>query len=81
METSAERDGGGWVLNGEKHLISNAGIAGVHIVFARTTPRAQTGDRSGLALFLGQKVASGLFGFSFLPAATSVGAAPATPVP
>lgn len=39
-----------------------------------------TGDRGGLALFLGQKLASGLIGFSFLPSATSVGAAPATPV-
>lgn len=39
-----------------------------------------TGDRGGLAMFLGQKLASGLVGFAFLPSAASVGAAPATPV-
>lgn len=39
-----------------------------------------TGDRGGLALFLGQKVASGLIGFTFLPAAASLRAAPPTPI-
>ena len=38
------------------------------------------GDRSGVTLFLGQKVLSGIVGFSFLPAAVSFNAAPATPV-
>ena len=38
-----------------------------------------TGDRSGLGLFLGQKIASALIGFAFLPAAAGVGAAPSTP--
>jgi tight adherence protein C len=38
------------------------------------------GDRGGLTLFLGQKVLSGLVGFSFLPAAESFHIAPATPV-
>ncbi len=38
MQTTARRDGNAWVLNGEKHLISNAGIADVHVVFAVTTP-------------------------------------------
>jgi tight adherence protein C len=39
-----------------------------------------TGDRGGLTLFLGQKVASGIVGFAFLPAAASLGAAPQTPL-
>ncbi|MGH2728821.1 MAG: type II secretion system F family protein [Actinomycetota bacterium] len=37
-------------------------------------------DRGGVALFLGQKLLSGLVGFSFLPAAESFHIAPATPV-
>ena len=38
LATTATRDGDSWVLNGEKHLISNAGIADVYVVFARTAP-------------------------------------------
>jgi tight adherence protein C len=38
------------------------------------------GDRSGLALFEGQKLAGALIGFSFLPVAESFGLAPVTPV-
>jgi tight adherence protein C len=38
-----------------------------------------TGDRGGLALFLGQKLAGGLFAFAILPAAASVGG-PRTPL-
>jgi acyl-CoA dehydrogenase len=49
MRTTAHRDGTGWVLDGEKHLISNAGIADVYLVFAVTTPDA--GSR-GISLFI-----------------------------
>jgi len=35
MRTSAHRDGEGWVLNGEKTFISNAGIADHYVVFAK----------------------------------------------
>jgi len=38
------------------------------------------GDRGGLALFEGQKLAGALIGFSFLPAASSLQLAPPTPV-
>ena len=38
------------------------------------------GDRGGLALFAGQKLAGAPIGFSFLPAAESLGLAPVTPV-
>ncbi len=38
------------------------------------------GDRGGLALFVGQKLAGALIGFSFLPVAGSFGVAPVTPV-
>jgi acyl-CoA dehydrogenase len=49
MRTSARRDGSGWILDGEKHLISNAGIADLYLVFAITT--ADAGSR-GISLFL-----------------------------
>lgn len=35
MVTRAERDGSGWVLNGEKTWITNGGIADVSVVWAR----------------------------------------------
>jgi alkylation response protein AidB-like acyl-CoA dehydrogenase len=35
MRTSARRDGDGWVLDGEKCWISNAGLADRYVVFAR----------------------------------------------
>jgi acyl-CoA dehydrogenase len=49
MRTSARRDGSGWVIDGDKHLISNAGIADIYVVFAVTTPGV--GHR-GLSAFL-----------------------------
>jgi alkylation response protein AidB-like acyl-CoA dehydrogenase len=57
MRTSARRDGSAWVINGEKHLISNAGIADVYVVFAVTTPGA--GSR-GITAFLVPANARGL---------------------
>lgn len=36
--TSARRVDGGWVLNGEKHFISNGNRASLYLVFARTEP-------------------------------------------
>lgn len=35
MQTSARRDGDGWVINGEKTWISNAGLADLYVVFCR----------------------------------------------
>ncbi len=59
MEMSARRDGDEFVLDGEKTWISNGGIAGVYVVFARTGegPGAKgisaflvTGDQPGLSI-------------------------------
>ncbi len=47
--TTAEREQGGWVLNGEKTWISNGGIADVYVVFART---GQSPGAKGLSAFL-----------------------------
>ncbi len=49
MRTTAVRDGSDWVLNGDKHLISNAGLADLYLVFAKTSP--EKGSR-GISVFL-----------------------------
>ena len=49
LRTAARRDGDGYVLNGAKTWISNAGIADHYIVFART---GEPGDAKGLAAFV-----------------------------
>ncbi len=36
LRTTAERHGDTWVINGEKRFIGNAGLADMHVVFART---------------------------------------------
>jgi alkylation response protein AidB-like acyl-CoA dehydrogenase len=40
LRTTARRDGGFWVLSGEKAWITNAGFAGFYVVLARTDPQA-----------------------------------------
>lgn len=57
MRTTARRDGDDWVLDGEKHLISNAGLADLYLVFAKTSP--DQGSR-GISLFLVPSSARGL---------------------
>ena len=49
LATRAVRDGDGYVLDGVKHLISNAGIADFYCVFATTDPAA---GRRGISCFL-----------------------------
>jgi acyl-CoA dehydrogenase len=38
LETTAQRDGDSYLLNGEKRFVSNAGVATHYTVFARTAP-------------------------------------------
>jgi len=49
MRTSAERDGNGYVLNGSKRFITNAGVAGLYTVFAKTD---RDGGHAGISAFL-----------------------------
>lgn len=49
MTTRARKTAGGWVLNGTKTFISNAGIADYYALFAKTEPEA--GGR-GISCFL-----------------------------
>lgn len=49
MEMTAERDGDGYMLNGEKTWISNGGIADFYVVFART---GEAPGAKGISAFL-----------------------------
>lgn len=48
LSTRATRDGDGWVIDGHKHLITNAGVADFYCVLAVTDPDAGT---RGMTMF------------------------------
>ncbi|MDP3889887.1 acyl-CoA dehydrogenase family protein, partial [Nocardioides sp.] len=50
LRTRAERDGDEWVINGGKRFITNAPLANLFVVFART--REATAGDPGIAVFL-----------------------------
>ena len=68
LTTTARRHGDGWVLNGAKRYITNAPVADVLMVFARTDPDAP-GNR-GISTFL---VPAGTRGLSIGPADHKMG--------
>lgn len=50
LRTKAVREGGDWVINGAKRFITNAPLADLFVVFARTRPADEKG--TGIAVFL-----------------------------
>jgi acyl-CoA dehydrogenase len=56
MATTARRDGDTYVLNGSKRFITNAGVAGMYTVFAKTDPDAGHG---GISAFIVEANAPG----------------------
>jgi acyl-CoA dehydrogenase len=58
LRTSAVRDGGEWVLDGQKRFITNAPLADLFVVFARTRPAGESG--TGIAVFLVPAASPGL---------------------
>lgn len=52
METTAEKEGDEWVLNGRKQWITNAPYADFVQVFARTTPQEEAGRTGGITCFI-----------------------------
>jgi acyl-CoA dehydrogenase len=50
LRTKAIRDGADWVISGEKRFITNAPVADLFVVFARTRPADDAGP--GIAVFL-----------------------------
>jgi acyl-CoA dehydrogenase len=57
LQTTARRDGDGWILDGDKTLISNVPIAHHHVVFANADPAA---GRKGISAFVVERDAPGL---------------------
>jgi alkylation response protein AidB-like acyl-CoA dehydrogenase len=56
MRTTARRDDGAYVLDGSKRFITNAGVAGLYTVFAKTDPDA---GHDGISAFLVESDAPG----------------------
>jgi alkylation response protein AidB-like acyl-CoA dehydrogenase len=56
MRTTARRDGDEYVLNGSKRFITNAGVANLYTVFAKTDPE---GGHAGISAFLVESDAPG----------------------
>ncbi|MER6898563.1 acyl-CoA dehydrogenase family protein, partial [Amycolatopsis sp. NPDC000740] len=50
LRTKAVRDGDDWVIDGQKRFITNAPLADLFVVFARTRPADESGP--GIAVFL-----------------------------
>jgi alkylation response protein AidB-like acyl-CoA dehydrogenase len=57
MRSKARRDGDEYVLNGAKRFITNAGVASVYVVFAKTDPAA---GHAGISAFVAEADARGL---------------------
>ena len=57
IQTRATRDGDGWVLNGQKMWITNAGAAAFIVVLARTRPERSS---KALSMFIVPREAQGL---------------------
>lgn len=58
LRTKAVRDGADWVINGQKQYITNAPVADLFVVFARTRPADSEG--AGIAVFLVPAAAPGV---------------------
>lgn len=59
IETTAERDGDGWVITGDKVHIGNSHLAGLHVVVARTAPPGTSASQA-LTAFLVEHDRKGL---------------------
>jgi alkylation response protein AidB-like acyl-CoA dehydrogenase len=57
MRSEARLEGDGYVLNGSKRFITNAGVAGLYVVFAKTDPNA---GHSGISAFIVEADAPGV---------------------
>jgi alkylation response protein AidB-like acyl-CoA dehydrogenase len=57
MRTEAKREDGEYALNGSKRFITNAGVAGLYTVFAKTDPEA---GHSGISAFVVEATSPGL---------------------
>ncbi len=58
LRTSARRDGDSWVINGSKRYITNAPLADLFVVFARTNPEEKGGR--GISSFIVETATPGV---------------------
>jgi acyl-CoA dehydrogenase len=58
LRTRAVREEGGWIISGDKRFITNAPVADLFVVFARTRPADDNGP--GIAVFLVPADAAGV---------------------
>ncbi|MCW2576764.1 MAG: dcaA [Modestobacter sp.] len=58
LRTSARRDGDSWVINGSKRYITNAPLADLFVVFARTNPEEKGGR--GISSFVVETTTPGV---------------------
>jgi alkylation response protein AidB-like acyl-CoA dehydrogenase len=56
MRSEARRDGGEYIINGSKRFITNAGVADLYTVFAKTDP---TAGHDGISAFLVEATSPG----------------------
>jgi alkylation response protein AidB-like acyl-CoA dehydrogenase len=56
MRSEARREGDEYVINGSKRFITNAGVAGLYVVFAKTNPEA---GHAGISAFVVEADAPG----------------------
>jgi len=62
IETTATREGDFYVMNGKKRFITNAGVADIHFVYAKTSDRAEDkAKHTHLSAFIAEK---GMKGFT-----------------
>ncbi|MGQ9506435.1 MAG: acyl-CoA dehydrogenase family protein [Candidatus Bathycorpusculaceae bacterium] len=60
IETTAQKDNGEYVLNGKKRFITNAGVAGIYLVYAKTSDRPEDKARyKHLSAFIVEKGTKG----------------------
>lgn len=59
LQTTAVRDGDGWIINGKKSLVLNGSTAGFYIVLCQTDGEAATPDKR-LSMFIVESGAKGL---------------------
>lgn len=60
IETTAQREGSEYVLNGKKRFITNAGVAGIYLVYAKTSDRPEDKARyRHLSAFIVEKGTKG----------------------
>jgi butyryl-CoA dehydrogenase len=57
LSTTAVKDGDGWLINGQKQFITNAHVADVFTIMAKTDPKA---GPKGITAFVAEKDAKGL---------------------